>query len=241
MDRDARFRTTRWTLVVAAGAGDRTEARRSLSELCERYWFPLYAYLRRRGHSEAEAQDLTQGFFAFLLEKGVLAAADPERGRFRSFLLASLNNYVANEWHREQAVKRGGGRSPLSLDFEAAEGHYRLQAAEGASPEQLYDRQWAVTQLDRVLRRLEQEAIRASSAERFQALKGYLAGEGAGAPYREIAARLAMSESAVKVAVHRLRCRFGHLLREQVAETLADPSRTDEEIRNLFAAFQNPA
>lgn len=241
MDRDARFHTTRWTLVAAAGAGDRAEARRALGELCQRYWFPLYAYLRRRGHSVSEAQDLTQGFFAFLLEKGALAAADRERGRFRSFLLASLNNYVANEWHRERAVKRGGGRSPLSLDFEAAEERYRLQPAEGASPEELYDRQWAVTQLDRVLRRLEEEAIAAGTVERFGALKAYLVGGDAGAPYREVADRLAMSESAVKVAVHRLRHRFGRLLREQVAETLAEPSRIDEEIRNLLAAFQAPA
>ena len=233
---DARFHTTRWTLIAAAGADD-DGSRRALAELCERYWLPLYAYLRRRGHAEAEAQDLTQGFFAFLLERGGLAAADRGRGRFRSFLLASLNNYVINEWDRERALKRGGDSERLALDFESAEQRYRVQSAGEASPEELFDRHWATMQLERVLRRLKDEAIGAGTKERFLALKGYLIGDDAGPSYREAGDRLRMSESAVKVAVHRLRRRFGVLLREEVAETLADPTRVDEEIRNLFAAF----
>ncbi|MGD8328088.1 MAG: sigma-70 family RNA polymerase sigma factor [Acidobacteriota bacterium] len=232
------FQTTQWTLVVAAGDSQHPDSRAALAELCQGYWYPLYVYLRRRGYSQEEAEDLVQGFFAQLLEKNYIKAADKERGRFRSFLLASLKNYAANEWDRRTAVKRGGTTATLSLDFEDAEGRYVIEPADERTPEQEFDRGWAMAQLHRVLERMRSEAGPGEATERFELLQGFLTGEGEDMPYKEVAERLGMSEGAVKVAVHRLRQRFGAVLRDEVARTLADPDDVDDEIRHLFAAFE---
>lgn len=222
--------------MVAAGDSQNPDSRAALAELCQDYWYPLYAYLRRRGYPQEEAEDLVQGFFVQLLEKNYLKAADRERGRFRSFLLTALKNYAANEWDRRTAQKRGGPTPPLSLDFENAEGRYTIEPADERTPEQEYDRGWATAQLEQVLARMRAEA--GESDERFALLQGFLTGEGEGIPYRDVAERLDMSEGAVKVAVHRLRQRFGAVLREEVARTLADPGDVDDELRHLFAAFE---
>jgi len=232
------FQTTQWTLVVAAGDSQHPDSRAALADLCQAYWYPLYAYLRRRGYPQEEAEDLVQGFFAQLLEKNYIKAADKERGRFRSFLLTSLKNYAANEWDRRTAVKRGGTTATLSLDFEDAEGRYVIEPADERTPEQEFDRGWAMAQLNHVLDRMRSEAGAGDAAERFELLQGFLTGEGEDLPYKEVAERLGMSEGAVKVAVHRLRQRFGAVLRDEVARTLADPDDVDDEIRHLFAAFE---
>ncbi len=233
------FSTTQWTLVVAAGDSQHPDSAKALADLCQAYWYPLYAYLRRRGYPREEAEDLVQGFFAQLLDKHYIKAADRERGRFRSFLLASLKNFAANEWDRKTARKRGGGVTTLSLDFETAEGRYHIEPPDERTPEQVYDRGWAVTQLEQVLELLREETAASGKAERFEALKGFLTGHDQDVGYKEIAAQLDMSEGAVKVAVHRLRQRFGQVLRDEVARTLNDPTDVDDEIRHLFAAFEN--
>lgn len=222
--------------MVAAGDSQNPDSRAALADLCQDYWYPLYAYLRRRGYPQEEAEDLVQGFFAQLLEKNYLKAADRERGRFRSFLLTALKNYAANEWDRRTAKKRGGSTPTLSLDFENAEGRYTIEPADERTPEQEFDRGWATAQLEQVLARMRTEA--GDDDQRFALLQGFLTGEGEDLPYREVAERLDMSEGAVKVAVHRLRQRFGAVLREEVARTLADPADVDDELRHLFAAFE---
>jgi RNA polymerase sigma-70 factor (ECF subfamily) len=206
-----------------------------LELLCQRYWYPVYAYIRRRGNSREQAEDLTQGFFTQFLEKGYVKQANAERGRFRSFLLVAVKNYLANEWDREQALKRGGGTTTLSLDFETAEGRYSLEPVEMSSPADLYNRRWALTQLDRTLEALREEMRLAGVEERFERLKGVLTGDTGGASYREIGEELEMSENAVKVTVHRMRRRFGELLRQLVGETLDNPQEAESEIRYLFS------
>jgi len=232
------FETTQWTLVVAAGDSQHPDSRAALSDLCQSYWYPLYAYLRRRGYSQEDAEDLVQGFFTQLLDKGYLKAADKERGRFRSFLLTAMKNYAANEWDRKKAQKRGGATTTLSLDFETAEGRYHIEPADERTPEQEFDRGWATAQLEQVLDRLRTDAGQGGE-ERFELLQGFLTGEGEEIRYQDVAERLGMTEGAVKVAVHRLRQRFGTVLREEVSRTLSDPTDVDDEIRHLFAAFEN--
>jgi RNA polymerase sigma-70 factor (ECF subfamily) len=231
------FDTTQWTLVVAAGDSQNPGSHAALAALCQSYWYPLYAYLRRRGFPQEESEDLVQGFFAQLLEKNYLKAADRQRGRFRSFLLASLKNFAANEWDKKTAQKRGGAATTLSLDFETAEGRYTIEPADERTPEQEFDRRWAMAQLEHVFARMRSES--GESIERFDLLQGFLTGEGADVRYKEVAERLSMSEGAVKVAVHRLRQRFGVVLRDEVARTLNDPAEIDDEIRHLFAAFES--
>ena len=230
------FDTTQWTLVVAAGDSQHPGSREALADLCRSYWYPLYAYLRRRGYPREEAEDLVQGFFTQLLDKNYIKAADKERGRFRSFLLASLKNFAANEWDRKKAEKRGGAATTLSLDFETAEGRYHIEPVDEQTPEQVFDRDWAVSQLEHVLERMRSEG---AGGERFELLKGFLTGEGEDIRYKDAAVRLGMTEGAVKVAVHRLRQRFGSLLRDEVARTLNDSADVDDEIRHLFAAFES--
>jgi RNA polymerase sigma-70 factor (ECF subfamily) len=230
------FATTHWSLVLAAGRGSRPEAAASLATLCETYWYPLYYYVRRCGYRAEEAQDLTQEFFATLLEKGSLKVADPERGRFRSFLLASLNHFLANEWDRACARKRGGGRV-LSLDIAGAESRYALEPADDLTAERLFERRWATTLLDLVLARLREEFVREGQDRVFERLKGFLGGAVADASYGEVAADLGMTEAAVKMAVHRLRRRYRRLLRAEIAQTVALPEQVDDEIRRLFAAL----
>ncbi len=233
------FDTTQWTLVVAAGDSKHPDSRAALEDLCQSYWYPLYAYLRRRGYPQEDAEDVVQGFFTQLLDKKYLKAADRERGRFRSFLLTSLKNFAANEWDREKAQKRGGATKTLSLDFETAEGRYHLDPADEQTPEQVFDRGWAVTQLRQALERMSAESAGGESERRFELLKGYLTGDSQDVRYKDVADELDMSEGAVKVAVHRLRQRFGDVLRDEVARTLNDPADVDDEIRHLFAAFEN--
>ena len=231
------FATTRWSLVLAAGQRSSPQSSAALATLCENYWYPLYAYVRRRGHDADEAQDFTQAFFARLLEKNDLAAADPERGRFRSFLLASLKHFLANEWDRNRAQKRGGCRSVLSIDFGTAEERYRAEPAHDLTPEKIFERRWALVLLENVLARLHDESAQAGKADSFDRLKGFLTGEQPAVTYGQLAAELNTSEGALKVAVHRLRRRYRELLRAEIEETVADPQEIDQEIRDLFSAL----
>jgi RNA polymerase sigma factor (sigma-70 family) len=231
------FATTRWSLVLAAGQRSSPQSSAALATLCENYWYPLYAYVRRRGHEADEAQDFTQAYFARLLEKNDLAAADPGRGRFRSFLLASLKHFLANEWDRARAEKRGGGRSVLSIDFGTAEERYRAEPSHDLTPERIFERRWALVLLENVLARLHDESAQAGKADSFDRLKGFLTGEQSAVTYGQLAAELNMSEGALKVAVHRLRRRYRELLRAEIEETVADAEEIDQEIRDLFSAL----
>ncbi len=239
MSADRPFETTRWTLVVAAGGPVTAQSREALARLCEIYWYPLYAYVRRWGYPLDEAQDLTQAFFTRLIERNVVAEANPARGRFRSFLLASLKHFLANEYDRATALKRGGGRPVLSLEFEAAESRYRLEPSDLETPDKVFERGWAAALLACVMGRLAAEQAHAGKRDLFERLRPALAEGAAEASYAEIGAAFGMSEGAIKVAVHRLRHRFGELLREEIAETVADPVEVDEEIRYLLTALRS--
>jgi RNA polymerase sigma-70 factor (ECF subfamily) len=221
----------------AAGRSNTTQSRAALEQLCRNYWQPLYAYVRRTGHSREEAEDLTQEFFARLLAQNTVARADPVRGRFRSFLLASLKHFLANEWQRAQAQKRGGGALLLPLQFETAETRCAQPVAPGDTPDKAYDRQWALALLEVVLGRLRREYHDSGREELFGSLKEVLGGTRAEIPYRELGARLGLSEGAVKVAAHRLRQRYRELLREEIAHTVAGPEEVEEELKQLFAAL----
>ena len=239
------FATTRWTLIAAAGKTATPEARKALSELCRLYWYPLYAFVRRRGYDADEALDLTQGFFTRLIEKNDLAAADPARGRFRSWLLASVKHFLSNEWDRASAQKRGGGRAVYSLDIDAddAERRYRHEPSHSLTPERIFDRRWALTTLEQALGELERHSAAEGKAALFEALRPTLTSNATGdaTPYRDVAERLGMTEGAVKVASHRLRQKYRDLLRRGIAETVKSPEEVDDEIRDLFAALGQPA
>ncbi|MHC4925124.1 MAG: RNA polymerase sigma factor [Planctomycetota bacterium] len=232
-----RFATTHWSMVVAAGEKDTPEAEVALATLCERYWYPLYAFLRRRGRKAHDAQDLVQGFFAALLEKDYLLDADRERGRFRTFMLAALRHFASHERDKANALKRGGGRKRLSLDFDDGEKRYSLEPVEEITPERMFERRWALTLLDRVLGRLRDEYAGSGKAELFDALKPLLGGPGTARPYRDIGEDLEMSEGAVKVAAHRVRKRYRDALRQEIEETVDGPEAVDDEIRHLMAAL----
>ena len=232
----ARFVTTQWTMIAAAGSPDNPGHRQALEALCRTYWFPLYAYLRRQGCDSQQAQDYTQGFFASLLERQALQRADPAVGKFRSFLLASLKHFVADERDHAQAKKRGGGKC-FPLDVDDAETRYSLEPAEDLSPEKLFMRSWALTVLGEALAQLKAECIEAGKERIFEQLKTHLQADEMPAGYSEIASKLGMTESAVRVAVHRLRQRYGEMVRRQIAQTVADPREVDEELRELFAAL----
>jgi len=231
------FATTRWTVVLAAGKQRSPQVRVALEELCRTYWYPLYAYARRHGRSKEDAEDLTQTFFARLLEKNYLDGLDRERGKFRAFLLAALKHFLANEWDKSQRQKRGGGIAPLSLDWQDADTRYRIDPADNLSPDKLYDRAWAVTLLERVVIRLHDECVADGKAKLFEQLRPFLMVGKSAIPYPDVAARLGMNEGAVRTAVHRLRQRYRQLLRDEIAQTLADPAQIEEELRALFAAF----
>lgn len=231
------FVTTHWSVVLTAGRHDTTRARDALARLCQTYWHPLYAYVRRLGHSPHDAQDLTQEFFARLLAKNYLADADESRGRFRSFLLASLKHFLANEWDKASAQKRGGGQLPISIDVAAAETSCHFEPADPTTAEKIYERRWALTLLDRVLRRLREEYVRDGKEKLFEQLKPTLTEASRSVAYAEIARRLDTTEGAVKVAVHRLRHRYRELLRAEIADTVASPEEVEDELRNLFAAL----
>jgi RNA polymerase sigma factor (sigma-70 family) len=231
------FGTTRWSLVLGAGRPGSQEAGAALAELCQRYWYPLYAYVRRRVGNVSEAQDLTQEFFARLLEKNTLAAASRERGRFRAFLLGAMKNFLANEWDKAKALKRGGGRPPISLALDTAESKLSLEPAHDLTPEKLYERQWALTLLELVVERLEAEYGAAGKSRQFALLKPALTGNRAAIDYAAAAAALEMSEDAVRQAAHRLRRRYREILREELLQTVADPAEVDDEIRSLFTTL----
>ena len=224
-------------MVIAAGDDRREDAQDALAQLCEIYWYPLYAYIRRRGYTAPDAQDLAQGFFARLLEKHSLRVADPQRGKFRSFLLASLDNFLSNERDRAHAKKRGGGGAQLSLDLATGESRVSLEPAHELTPERLYMRQWALTLLDLVVRRMEAEYNEAGKARQFELLKDALGGGRERLPYAEVAAELEMSVENARQAAHRMRRRYRALLREEVARTVADPGEVDDELANLFKAL----
>lgn len=231
------FATTHWTIVLAAGRGGSPQADQALEELCRTYWYPLYAYVRRHGHSREDAEDLTQGFFARLLEKKFLEGISSEGGKFRSFLLVALKRFMANEWDRANREKRGGGETPLSLDWQDAETRYQINPADHLSPDKLYDRAWATVVLERVITRLRDEHGAEGKADLYEKLKPFLMLGGNEIPYAEAAAELKMSEGAVRVAVHRLRKRYRELLREEIARTLAHPAQADQEMQALFSAL----
>jgi len=209
----------------------------ALAELCRAYWLPLYAYVRKRGHDTHDAQDLVQAFFARVIEKNYIGAADRQRGRFRTFLLAALEHFLAKEWTRGQRLKRGGGCTLIPLDAETAEGSCRSELADESTPEKIYDRRWTFTVLEQALSKLQREYATSARGPLFEALAAVLSGDKPECSYQEISARLAMSEGAVKVAVHRLRRRYGELVRAEIANTVSRPELVEEEIRNMFASL----
>ncbi len=232
-----RFTTTHWSVILAAGDSASPQHELALSTLCRSYWFPLYAYLRRRGYDTHQAQDYTQEFFVGLLERRGLGRADPKYGKFRSFLLSSLKNFLSDQWDRARAAKRGGDRKALSLDADAAESRYGQEPTHDMSPEKLFERSWALTVLGQAMERLKAEFTTAGKERFFDCLKGYLAAQTDAISYKDAAAQLGMTEGAVKVAVHRLRRRYRELVRDQIAATVATQDQVDEEIADLFAAL----
>ena len=229
----ARFGTTHWSAVLEAGQG----AEEALLNLCRIYWPPLYAYIRRRGHPLHEAQDLTQAFFAHLLQKRALRAVASSKGRFRSFLLVSLKHFLDNEWHKAHTLKRGGRHVFISWDDLKPDERELLEPRDHQTPERMFDRRWALTLLERVMGQLRKECAAARKGEVFETLQVYLTMDAEGKTYHEVAAQLNMSDGAVKVTIHRLRRRFGELVREQIARTVEGPDEIEDEIRQLFAAL----
>jgi RNA polymerase sigma factor (sigma-70 family) len=236
--RSKRFTTTEWSLVLTAAATDSTASRVALESLCGRYWYPIYAEVRFAGHDSESARDLTQGFFVQLLERKALAVADPERGKFRNFLKTSLKNYLSHQAERDNALKRGGGISTISLDFDDAEKQYALEAAHTRTPEKVFDRRWAHAMLQQVLDRLREEMEQAGSLEQFERLAPLLMGQGETTSYRNLAIRWNTTEAAIKMAVLRLRRKFGKLLRAEVAHTVGDRRDVNAEIRFLLSTFE---
>ena len=233
-----RFPTTHWSRVVAAGDPRAPQAREALTALCNAYWYPLYAYIRSRGHAPEQAQDLTQDFFAYVLERDLLTKADPDRGRFRSFLRTICGRYLADWNDRQNAAKRGGGRTGLPIDARDAEGRYAREPSHELTAERIFDRSWALTLLGRVLDQLGREYDDAGRPETFEELRVVLTHGPQAVPYATIASRLGIREGAVRVAVHRLRRRYGALLRQEIAATVDDPAEVDDEIRDLFNALE---
>ncbi len=233
----ASFGTTHWSVVLAAGEQDSPRAAEALEKLCATYWYPLYAHVRRRGHDPEAARDLTQGFIAQMLARRALALADSTRGRFRTFLLAALDNYLHHQHRDGHALKRGGGREVVSWEIEEAEGRLALETPDHSSPDREFDRRWALATLETVRARLRHELLIASKAELFDLLRPHLFGDPDGVPYAQVAAQLKLTTVAVKVTVHRLRRRYAELLRQEVARTLAHPEEADQEIRHLIAAL----
>jgi len=228
------FATTHWSVVLAVGQRDTPESAAALERLCRAYWYPLYAYIRRQGSSREDAQDLTQAFFAHLLRKNFLGSVGPEKGRFRSFLLACLKHFLADEWEKARAAKRGATCPERLLDLEQAEKRYQLEACAEASAESLYERRWALDLLAHVLNQLRAEAVASGKEAVFDQLQGCLLGERPTETYAQVGARLGLSETAVKVTVHRLRQRYRERLREQIAHTVRRPEEIEEEMRYLF-------
>jgi RNA polymerase sigma-70 factor (ECF subfamily) len=228
-----RFETTHWSVVLAAARSHTTGGRDSLARLCRAYWYPLYAFVRRRGHAAEDAKDLTQEFFSRLLEKNWIADADKTKGRFRTFLLSAMTHFLADERDKSRAVKRGGGVPLLTLDGDDARARYLREPADSDTPEKIFELNWALTVLDQVLRRLRDEHERAGRGQWFAALYPCLVGDRASQPYASLAATLGVSEGTIKSAVHRLRQRYRQILREEIASTVDGPEAVDEELRYL--------
>jgi RNA polymerase sigma-70 factor (ECF subfamily) len=236
-ERAGQFAATRWSVVLAAGHPSLPDSRGALESLCRAYWHPLYAYVRRRVADPNEAQDLTQAFFAELLAKNYVGMANAQRGRFRAFLLTAFKHFLSKEWERAKAQKRGGGKAPLSLDFESADSRCRIEPTSELTADQLYEREWALTVLGQVMRQLEDEFVRSGRKRQFDELKGFLIGEHTGCTYSDVAAKLGMTQVAAKMAAHRFRRRYRELLRDEIGQTVAGPDDVEDEIRNLFATF----
>ena len=229
------FTTTHWSVVLTAGQSGSPAAFQALERLCQTYWYPLYTYVRRQGYSPDDAQDLTQAFFERVLEKNYFAQVAQDRGRFRAFLLAALKHFLSDQRDHERAAKRGGGRLPLSLDAQEGEQRYLLEPADTLTPEKLYERRWALTVLDQARARLRDEFAAAGKSDLYEALTGLETGEDTNLTYAELGQRLGLSESAIKSAALRLRRRYGELVREAIAQTVASASEIDEEVRYLLA------
>jgi RNA polymerase sigma-70 factor (ECF subfamily) len=233
----AAFVTTRWSVVLRAGGVTEPDAAQALGQLYEAYWYPLYAYIRRRGHGPEPARDFVQEVFLRLLENNQLSSVAPERGRFRSYLLTAVNHLLAGDWQRQNRVKRGGGIAPVELDALAAEERYRVEPPDACSPEKLYDRRWALALLDRVFARLRAEWEAAGKGAMFDGLRGFLSGEDAQG-YAAAGAAVGLSEGAARVTVHRLRQQYRERLRDEIAQTVDEPGRVDDELRHLLAALR---
>jgi len=231
------FVTTHWSVVLAAGHSSVPGAQEALETLCRAYWYPLYVYVRRQGQSPHDAQDLTQEFFARLLEKKYLRLADPDRGRFRAFLLKSLKHFLVNEWEKARTQKRGGGQCVIPLDADIAESRYAAEPAQALTLDQVYEKRWAVTLIEAVLARLRESYAVACQLQVFETLKGFIWGDQTTLSYAELALQLGLTEGAVKVAVHRLRGRYRELLRAEIAKTVATPGEVDEELQHLIAVL----
>ena len=231
------FATTRWTVVLAAGDDQSQDSKEALARLCETYWYPLYAYVRKRVNSLDEAQDLTQAFFCRFIEQDFAATADPNRGRFRAFLLTACKHFLSKERDHARAQKRGGGKLPLSLDFASGESCYVAGPAETLTAEQLYERQWAIALLNRVMHHLEAEMLESGRNDSFDHLKGLLAGSSNNTTYAQTASLLGTTEAAARMAVYRMRKRYRELLWLEIAETVEHVSDVDDEVRRLFNTF----
>jgi RNA polymerase sigma factor (sigma-70 family) len=230
------FQTTRWSLVLAAGKSSTDESRDAIEILCKQYWYPLYVYVRGRGHGADRAQDLTQGFFARLLEQKIVRNADPQRGKFRSYLLGALKHFLSHEWSRAHARKRGSGREAMRLEFGEAETRYSLEPAHEMTAEKMFERQWALTVLELALKDLGEQSARNGKERHFSRLKGFLAG-GTASAYREAGDELGLNEGAVRVMVHRLRRKYRELVRGQIRMTVGSADDVEDEVRHLFASI----
>ena len=234
---NAQFTTTHWNVVLAAGGPESPEAHQALERLCQTYWYPLYAYVRKKGNSDADAKDVTQEFFARLLRRHDFGQVEPAKGKFRSFLLGCLNHFLAESWKKTNAQKRGGGKPIVSLDDSTGEDRYHLEPVDIMDPEKLFERRWALTVLDRAWSRLHEEFNKAANSVLFERLKDRVAGEKNDPTYAQIAAELQRAEGTIKSDVHRMRERFRELVREEVANTVSSPEEVNEELRHLFRVF----
>ena len=232
------FRTTHWSVILRAGGESSPEADQALEELCRAYWYPLYAYVRRQGRSAEDAQDLTQSFFARLLERKSVRFADPDRGRFRTFLLTSLKNFLINDWQKSRTASRGGGALTFSLDEKEADGRYLAEPVDGLTPERIYEKRWAVTLLERVLSLLRDKYKAQGNLLLFETLKPYVWGD-ANLGYDEAATKLGTTAGALRTAMHRFRESYRQLLREEVGRTVASPAEVDAELRELVAVLRS--
>jgi RNA polymerase sigma factor (sigma-70 family) len=234
---DRLFATTHWSAVIAAGQNSGPGAHAALEELCQTYWYPLYAYVRRLGHSAADAEDLTQEFFSRLLSKDYLARADPQKGKFRSFLLTGLKRLLSDEWDRANRLKRGGGKKTISFDAAQAESRYQLEPVDDRSPDYLFERSWAAALLERAAWRLQEEYAAAGKSRFFEQLTEFRTDSDEQRSYSEVAAQFGLGESAMKSAIYRFRRRHHELVREEIAQTVGDPAEVDEEVRYLLSVI----